>query len=851
MSVVTTFGQIDDFEIVNAQSAFESLAEARIDASPYVGKANSYRCPLGAEAGKCFLFMRRRDLQNLVAVKGNTTDGKIRTHTLTLGVAEVGGPTKSISFPGLMFVRGWRLIPGESQDPKALYIVEFADLRWIAQKSLINKRFNCRANNSADSDFVEETTNSGTPWTWAQIAEQVWGEQNEFTNSSGIETKSIGTYSAVKIPTPTPAISSTPENLRYEGIDAYSALCDVLQRMGCTMRYDPINNEFRGVQLGDGTADSGATHGELPKFFKYEGGVDSHAAINKLSDGATTRRENDLLLEDAEVIVGRYLYPRRVAVHFPISHVSGDQSAPVFDKKGLYHVVEVEGDSLAIGSDGVYTSPADQTAPDTTVILHDQTPARFADVDDADPTNDSELNTRAAEVANAYYRGLVDDLPGRLVFSGIRKFIPGPFIQEVIWRDFGDGIKTEIVRNQPKQPEPQPRPPVVADNSGSGGGSDSGCGCCDVFNCADSEDGPGTSDLSEHCDACECGVEVWQIQVPSIICGTAQAGLTHELEFSEDDSTGDICIWTTGLFEDAGRTFEWRLAVEAGPVGQLQLIEFDDDGNAVWIAEWSCSEFCCKCENTLTASCPVYLPPCAGLPTSICLRPWSRTATVSCGDCEVMPPAYRLTISGVGGVGCAPDANGTFILRHRSFDPDLEDPDTCYCEWVSSFDSLPIWQLITNSGPLCSSGSNFRLQFITSGSESLVYDSVGFPDPENGNECLADIELALNLNQTNVCTPGPTTVTLEALEKIGEDCDALEGGCCVFLKWFGTGEGYTTGGTPVDPSTAGWRWVNVTQAQGNSQGCPAADECEECDLAGLPDPSSGAQPLYLVTGCAA
>ena len=85
------------------------------------------------------------------------------------------------------------------------------------------------------------------------------------------------------------------------------------------------------------------------------------------------------------------------------------------------------------------------------MIIHDnmQAPSYNSLVSSVAPTNAGALNTRAIEIADDFYRILVDDSPGRVVISGVRPFVPGPFIAEVAFRDLGDGVKTEVKRYWP------------------------------------------------------------------------------------------------------------------------------------------------------------------------------------------------------------------------------------------------------------------------------------------------------------------------------------------------------------------------------------------------------------------
>ena len=82
----------------------------------------------------------------------------------------------------------------------------------------------------------------------------------------------------------------------------------------------------------------------------------------------------------------------------------------------------------------------------TSVILNSTTFARFDAPTDATPSNQAELDDLAEQIAIDYYTSIGVQANGRIEFGGIKKFIPGPYISEVTWRDWGDGFRTEIAR---------------------------------------------------------------------------------------------------------------------------------------------------------------------------------------------------------------------------------------------------------------------------------------------------------------------------------------------------------------------------------------------------------------------
>ena len=396
MSVI--FMSLDNQPIIPAQLALDQYEKNNWDTSGFEGMANSFRCPIGEEPSQGFFLMTRQAVQQI-----NTAGYK----TLVMG-----DDNGSVTLPGIVVKQAIRLVTGASQDPNALYLVEVTDKRFIARMSIVNLRFNIRYSGASEID--PNTTNLGTPWTWAQVVSQ-------------IATVLPAGASSIVIPSSV-SVSSTPENIQYDCVSGWSALADVGKRLGCELLYNPIADAFSMVQMGIGSSNP----------LGNQGGASSGGG---LTSGPTLRTQSDLLLEDLESITGAYNYPATVSVCFPVFDADPITFVLTNRNQGYFYNVPVSG-NLSIAASG------------TTAIVYDSMMAIWHDPTIPNPDNLAALTTRANEVATAYYAKLTGNTNARNVYSGAMAYVPGSTVCETTWRDFGDGLKTEVQRWQPTTPMP-------------------------------------------------------------------------------------------------------------------------------------------------------------------------------------------------------------------------------------------------------------------------------------------------------------------------------------------------------------------------------------------------------------
>lgn len=224
-------------ELVAARVALPELYATGKPVPAEAERANSFLTPLGPEPGRGWVFMRRGMLNNIdLDAPGS----------LVFQYEPDGGQPTTLTFPELTVAREpLCLTPSyvRTGDPTALYLVELADARLLAQGNPISKEYNVRAPFAAEdqtaSQYYEDSLNGGTPWTWQTMVTDLWAD--------------AGLAGSASLPF---SPHGTPEGFSFRGVPAYDALNSVLERIGCIICPAPFAGTFSIVQLGTGTLPS-------------------------------------------------------------------------------------------------------------------------------------------------------------------------------------------------------------------------------------------------------------------------------------------------------------------------------------------------------------------------------------------------------------------------------------------------------------------------------------------------------------------------------------------------------------------------------------------------------------------
>lgn len=340
----------------------KSCEDRQIPYEQWFGKPNSFRIPLGREPGRGHILMRKADLGDIDL-----------TEPADLYL-------KSIQFKKIYVVRSECITPGGEDDANESYLVEVADRRVALAKIPCSESYNILA--SDGSDYVDSTTNSGTPWTWSGMFGDLW--------------TLLGAGSTPSLPF---SPHGTPENFDYRNTYAWTAICDLMDRLACAVKYNPVTDTFTVVRLG--VADSAAAAAEN----NFDG-----------SDVWNTKPSVTVAATRPEKI--RVLFRR-----FPEASEGEDK----------YYAADV---TLAA---------EDGTVSGSYVTLYDDMGALGAS---GTPSNDSDLSDRADERADDWLRkhdGF--DAPALRVreeIDGGAMTILGSTFGAVAFEDRGGGAKTTI-----------------------------------------------------------------------------------------------------------------------------------------------------------------------------------------------------------------------------------------------------------------------------------------------------------------------------------------------------------------------------------------------------------------------
>lgn len=189
--------------------------------------ANCVYATVGPAPSRAWLVMTR---ENVTAL--STSSSLTITWTQT---AVPASNTRTLNFSGFYLVGAERLLQGGEDDGNALYLAEFADGRYMAEKRKLDSAAIIANFRSYAQDSEYLTGTSG--YTWASLLTALW-------NACG----TLGAYPGLPAGLP---IDGVPENAYFVGQTAYRSLCAVLDQLDCGIAHNPLAGTFSIVQLGE------------------------------------------------------------------------------------------------------------------------------------------------------------------------------------------------------------------------------------------------------------------------------------------------------------------------------------------------------------------------------------------------------------------------------------------------------------------------------------------------------------------------------------------------------------------------------------------------------------------------
>lgn len=194
------------------------------------GPVARYVCPRGQQPGLAQVLLAR---DSVAQISGGSAD----RHTLTFTTRVPGEADQTVALPGLVYVSAERIFPGAAGDPAALYRVTLADPRALLTRFSDTGKlaFNLRSFAQA-ADYLSETDGLD----WADTIETVWDTMSSI----------LGAFPGLPSGL---TLTGVPENLHFDGQNSWHVLHRLLERIGLTTAYDPLDDSFSMVPYGEQT----------------------------------------------------------------------------------------------------------------------------------------------------------------------------------------------------------------------------------------------------------------------------------------------------------------------------------------------------------------------------------------------------------------------------------------------------------------------------------------------------------------------------------------------------------------------------------------------------------------------
>lgn len=365
------------------------------------GRANLFRTPLGRGPGAGAVLLTKADLDALDTAAD---------HSLVF--EDDRRPNSPITLQRITLLRAQCVTPGHRDDARAVYLCEVVDRRHFLGLVPVDRAYNVR--NADGDDYLSETLNGSAAFTWQEVIDHL-------TDALSLDPLTLPF---------TP--DGTPENLRYHAGWAWEALNDVLDRLACAVKYDPVADTFTLVRLGDSA---------------------TTAAVALSTELGTADRDGMRVWDKYHVEPNRGRLPEKVRVLFPRRPVPTDGSSPWYAE-----------DVTLTATTGVATGTFVQLRDDLTAI------------GSGTPTNAAALTTRAAERAADWRRKRIwYEKRVTLVYRDFRPAMaPGETMEQTALDDHGGPMATVLESGPDGAMEgwgPWTPPLLIGGSAGSGGGS--------------------------------------------------------------------------------------------------------------------------------------------------------------------------------------------------------------------------------------------------------------------------------------------------------------------------------------------------------------------------------------------
>lgn len=383
----------------------EQLSALGLPISKFFNKANSYVMPRGRHPGVGYVLMYFKDLK---ALESTDSLNKFQ-HSLTFFDDYRGG----VEISNLALSRSYAVTGlNEREVDNAVYVAEFTDARSIAHYSAVDKVYNVRTYQyltiGNTPDFFTHSLNGGSPWSWQEMVQDLWGL---------LPTAMGGIVFDAAWPT------AIPENFQFRGMNAWDAICTILDYTGHTI-FPDLGGSFKI-----------APKGKLQGIAAIEKNLQAKGYVRDPSwDFPSNRRQ----------FLG---VPEKVTVYFHTAYhafhnVTGDTLSRVVTGKDAWLSKPLEKREYDSNTFFVDLVPV----AGTNVALHDNLCAYYDEMGSL--LNGTELTQRSKDVAEGFLMsknyGALPSLHS--VYLGYHPdILAGTEVEAVCWFERGRGSRTEIL----------------------------------------------------------------------------------------------------------------------------------------------------------------------------------------------------------------------------------------------------------------------------------------------------------------------------------------------------------------------------------------------------------------------
>jgi len=214
---MNTFGsKAIQFALCDPRSVREDRVRFRRDMLPLLSRVTSMYVPTGRWPARGWVLLPRYEYVQLDSY----------STLLQLNIGDTLKSTNVATLKNLTVVQAQCVTRGLASDKNALFLIELTDGRGILCnewfKFPLTTNYNIRVP-AYPQMFHPSSMNGGTTWTWLTMLQDMWTQMGAF----------LGTWPGLPS-----APAGTPEGFWFQGVPAWTALCDILDYLGMTVACD-------------------------------------------------------------------------------------------------------------------------------------------------------------------------------------------------------------------------------------------------------------------------------------------------------------------------------------------------------------------------------------------------------------------------------------------------------------------------------------------------------------------------------------------------------------------------------------------------------------------------------------